>query len=86
MTVVVLAAYLTRDVDTIILVLVLFEAIRLITMWAYALYKKLLTSEIDVDAAAAQFKFFYPIGVGNIIYSANLYMGQLFISAVIDEG
>lgn len=83
MTLVVLAAYLTRDVDTIIRVLVLFEAIRLITMWAYARYKKLLTSEIDVDAAAAQFKFFYPLGVGNIIYSANLYMGQLFISAVM---
>jgi len=80
---VVLAAFLTREVSDVIWTLVVVEGIRLLVMGRYAVRKRLFTAEISTASMKAQFAFFGPIGAGNMLHTANIYMGQIYISAVM---
>lgn len=81
--IVILAAFLSRSVSTVIYTLVIFEAARLAVMTAYAANKRIFTSALDVVTVRAHLAFFGPLGASNILYTANVYMGQLYISAVM---
>jgi len=82
-TVVITTAYLTRQVGWVIWMLVAFEGLRLATMSAFSVKQKLFTALTDTAPIKAQFAYFAPLGASKILYLANAYMGQFFISAVL---
>jgi O-antigen/teichoic acid export membrane protein len=81
--IVIVAAYYSRQVSTVIWSLVIFEAIRLIVMTGYAVKQRLLIAEFNSVTLRAQLAFFGPLGLSNVMYAANIYMGQFYISAVM---
>ena len=80
---VVLAAYYFREVGQVIWTLVAVEAGRLVIMTVYAARRKLLVAICDSATVKAQLAFFGPLGASNLLYTANIYMGQLYISTVM---
>ena len=83
MTVVILSAYLSGQVSVVIWSLVVVEALRLFTMTMFAARKKLFVADITSATLKAQLAFFGPIGAANLLYTANGYMGQIYISAMM---
>ena len=81
--IVIAAAYLSHRVDTVIWVLVCFEALRLLTMGGFAAKQGLFSSGISKASAHTQIAFFAPIGIANLLYIVDIYMGQVFVSAVL---
>lgn len=82
-TAVILAAYLSGEVRTVIWTLVVVEAFRLAIMAAFAIRQGLFTSDFNSATLRKQITFFGPLGAANILGTANFFMGQLYISAVM---
>jgi O-antigen/teichoic acid export membrane protein len=82
-SVLLLAAYLTRDVEMILWFLVGVEAIRLALVVAYLLHENLLTPNIDFTLTKEQLKFATPVGMAGIMQQASRNVGKIFIGAVL---
>ena len=77
---VLLTAFLTRNVSTMILALVIVEIGRFIVFGIVALKLGLLSGGIDRHSFAQQAKFAIPVGIAGMLLMANSFAGQIFVS------
>ncbi len=82
-TVLLVVAYMTRDVETILWSLVYVEASRLFVVAAYLLRTNLLTFAMDWARIREQLRFVGPIGLAGILQQASRNIGKLFVGSVL---
>ncbi len=82
-TVLLVVAYLTRDVETILWSLVCVEAFRLLAVLAYLLRIKLLKFAPDWSRTREQILFAGPVGLAGIMQQASRNIGKLFIGSAL---
>jgi O-antigen/teichoic acid export membrane protein len=78
-----LVAYLTRDVQSIIWSLVAVEAARLLIVAAGLSYTGLLSLPLDFSLTIEQIRFAGPVGLAALLQQASRNIGKLFIGAVL---
>jgi O-antigen/teichoic acid export membrane protein len=78
---VLLAAYITRNVKSIILALIMVEVARLLFSLCYLLRTGRLSLKFDIGVVKNQVFYFAPLGVMNIMGYLNRDSGKVFISA-----
>jgi O-antigen/teichoic acid export membrane protein len=76
-----LAAYLTRDVMTIVWSTAAFEALRVVWAFAYCSRQGLFAGELRWSGIAEQMKFASPIGTASLLQNAGRNIGKIFISS-----
>lgn len=76
-------AYVTRDVMTIIWSLVCVEAVRLIVVAIYMLRADLLVLAPDWDRIKEQIQFVSPIGLAGLLQQTSRNIGKLFVGSVL---
>jgi O-antigen/teichoic acid export membrane protein len=82
-SVLLIVAYVTRDVWTIIWSVVAVEAIRLVLVAGYLLKNRLLTLHLRWALITAQLRFALPLGVANVSGLINKNIGKLFIGTMM---
>jgi O-antigen/teichoic acid export membrane protein len=80
MTVIILTAYFTRDLNVVIWSLVIVEAIRFSFVFIFFTRIKRFTKKLDFGLMKQQLSFIIPLGIASTIYYANSRLGHLFIS------
>lgn len=78
---VLVTAYITRDVKSIILSLIVVEIARLLFALVYLLRTGLLSVKFDLRIVREQLPYFVPLGIMNIMNYFNRDAGKIFISA-----
>jgi O-antigen/teichoic acid export membrane protein len=76
-------AYVTRDVITVLWSAVFAEVIRASVVLAYALHRRLFTSELSKADVVEQLKFASPIGTAAFVQSAGRSAGKLYIGSTL---
>lgn len=82
-TVLIVVAYLTRDVETIIWSLVGVEVLRLSLVAAYLLRANLLTITMSQTRTIEQIRFASPVGLAGLMQVASRNVAKLFIGSVL---
>lgn len=82
-TTLLVAAYLTRDVEVIIWSQVGVELIRLVLVAAYLVHVRLVSIAFDTNLALEQVRFSVPVGFATIIQQGSRNLGKLYIGAVL---
>jgi O-antigen/teichoic acid export membrane protein len=80
MLVVVVSAYVTRNVEQVIWSLVAFEGLRCVALVLYGLQNRLFTRQFDWQSVKFQLAYSLPLGASGIIWNLNNYLGQFVIS------
>jgi O-antigen/teichoic acid export membrane protein len=83
LAVVVGTAYLTRSVEHVIWALVAFEGLRMGALVLYALRGGFITVGRRFDMLKRQLEYSLPLGASSIVYHANVYLGQFFVSMML---
>ncbi len=82
-TVLLTAAYFTRDVAIIVWSLVVVEALRLALVAAYVLGFKLLKITLNQEQTLEQLRFVGPVGLAALLQHSSRSIGKLFIGSVL---
>lgn len=77
---VIIAAYQTKSVETILTVLILVEIIRVAAVLVISKIVGLLSFRVDLGVLATQWRFIGPLGVAGSLGHLNQYVGQIAIS------
>ncbi|MFQ6023148.1 MAG: oligosaccharide flippase family protein, partial [Acidiferrobacterales bacterium] len=80
MVTVVLTAYYTRNVQTIIYSLIAVEALRFVLVLFFTLRHKVIVGGVRWDTLKRQMVFFMPLGIAGVIVAFNRDIGKLLIS------
>lgn len=83
LAVLLIVAYATRDVETILWSLVGVEALRLALVLAYLVHSNLLTIAIDRARIIEQLRFAGPVGSALLMAHASRSIGKLFIGSML---
>jgi O-antigen/teichoic acid export membrane protein len=78
-----LVAYLTRDVLTIVWSLAIFEALRVLWAFAYSARRGMYRGELGWPGIVEQLKFAAPIGAAALMQNAGRNIGKIFISSAL---
>jgi O-antigen/teichoic acid export membrane protein len=73
----VIAAYLSHDVNVIIVALIAVEIARLVFMGGFLWKARLLIARIDLGLVREQLKFVVPLGLAAVVFYVNQQMAQL---------
>lgn len=77
-----IAAFLSGSVETIIQSLLIMETIRCIAIFVYAAAKKWFVVESTRESMRLQLAYFLPLGIGAVIDTLNAGAGRLFVSVM----
>ncbi|OGU32226.1 MAG: hypothetical protein A2057_04750 [Ignavibacteria bacterium GWA2_35_9] len=77
---VVLTAYLTKDVISILYTVILFEFLRLLFSISYTIYKKLLVLKLDYKFLKEQLVYIVPLGLAGLLVDFNSDVSKIVIS------
>jgi O-antigen/teichoic acid export membrane protein len=77
------SAYLTRDVMTIAWSIAAFEAARVLWAFAYCSRRELFRGDLSWRGVVEQMKFAAPIGTAALLQNAGRNLGKLFVSATL---
>ena len=78
---VVITAYLTHDVLTIIYVLILLEVLKFLFILVYLINKKLFSFKIDLPSLKEQLVYIVPLGIASMLLEFNRDISKVIISA-----
>lgn len=78
-----IVAYVTRDVDAIIWSVVAVEALRLFLVAAFLLKARLLVASLDLECAKEQVRFAGPLGLAAFMQNGGRNIGKLYVGAVL---
>ncbi len=79
--VVVVTAYLSNDILTIIYILILLEILKFLFILFYLLHKNLLSFKIDFQLLKEQLVYIVPLGIASILLEFNRDISKVIISA-----
>lgn len=82
-TVLLVVAWLTRDVERILWSLVAVEAFRVLLVGGYLAYARLLTASLDTARVREQLGFAGPVGLSALMQQSSRNFGKLFIGSVL---
>ncbi len=80
---VVVAAYLTRDVKSILYVALFFESLRLLFGLSYSIYKKLFALKLEVNILKEQLVYIVPLGLAGLLVNFNQEVSKFVISTAL---
>ena len=83
MSVLLLVAYLTHDIETILWSLVGVEAVRITLVGAYLVKAKLLFVPPEWNRTLDQLRFSMPVGTSALLQQASRSVGKLFIGSIL---
>jgi O-antigen/teichoic acid export membrane protein len=83
MTILLLVAYLTRDVPSILWSMVAVEACRIAVVASLMLRYRMFTVHWHLSAVAEQLKFSGPLGVSVVVQQTGRNIGKLFVGSVL---
>lgn len=82
-TVLLVVAWLTRDVKSILWSLVAVEATRILLVGSYLVHARLLTAAMDTARIREQLGFAGPVGLSALMQQGSRNLGKLFIGSVL---
>ena len=83
---VVITAYITRDVISILYTVLFFEFLRLLFSIFYSIYKKLIKLEFNYSFLKEQLVYIVPLGLASILINFNADISKLIISTSLGPG
>lgn len=83
LTTLLVTAFVTRDVQTIIWSLVVVEALRLFLVLGFLLHFNLLTFRLDTVRIKEQLFFAGPVGIAALMQQGSRHVGKLFVGSVL---
>jgi O-antigen/teichoic acid export membrane protein len=82
-SVLLVAAYLSRDVLTIVWSIAAFEAIRVLWAFVYCARRQLFVADLRWPGVLEQLRFAMPIGTAALLQNAGRNIGKIFVSSTL---
>lgn len=83
MVVIILSAYMTRNIHDIIFAMTVTEAVKFSALLLWWTFKQKLSFRFNVNLARKQLTYIVPLGVGGVIAAVNLKFGSVYISTML---
>ena len=77
---IIVTAYLTKDVISILYTVILFELLRLLFSIAYSIFKKLIVLKLNYEYLKEQLVYIVPLGLAGLLVGFNADVSKIVIS------